>query len=613
MPAPVWSTTFAKRARPRSRLTGTQWADKYRYVAPGTSPEPGQWRTSRVPYLQEPMDCATDSSTEITVMMCSSQIGKSEFILNIMGYYADQEPAPQLMLQPTVEAAEAFSKERIEPTFQYSEGLRGKLDDGKDGRGTSRKKSTTIRMKHYPGGYLALVGANSPAGLASRPIRVMLADEVDRYSFTKEGDPLKLAIQRTTNFHNRKICLVSTPTIDGHSKIQEWWDKSDQRYYHVPCPHCGTSQRLKWAQVKWDKDENGNALPETAHYECESCAGHIGDRHKSAMLASGYWQATHPRRKIAGFHLSSLYSPWVKFEALAAEFIEVNKNRDKKGLMEFVNLKLGEPWIEQQSDLDYEHLHRRREYYGAELPENVLILTAGVDVQDDRLEIETVGWGIGRESWGVEYHTIYGDPAQPQIWRELDEYLQRNWSYEDGNALGIAATCIDSGGHYTTEVYEFCKPREARRIFAIKGDGGAGKPYIANPTRTNRVGAALFKLGVDTGKATIMARVRIEDEGPGYCHWPREGERGYDEEYFKGLLSEQLQFKYINGQTQAKWVQIRDRNEPLDLRNYATAALEILKPNLEWLAEQEQRGAVYAQHSLPRANRRRGVISRGVL
>ena len=257
----IWGDKFTRKLRPKSRLTGSEWADRYRYVAPGTSPEPGPWRTNRVPYLREPMDSLTDSVTEYVVMMCSSQVGKSEFVLNIMGYYADQEPAPQLMLQPTVEAAEAFSKERIDPTFRYSDGLKDKLDDGKDGRGSSRKSSTTIRMKHYPGGYIALVGANSPAGLASRPIRVLLADEVDRYGFTKEGDPLKLAIQRTTNFHNRKIGMVSTPTVSGHSKIQEWWDKSDQRRYHVPCPHCGASQVLKWAQVKWQKDSDGRHLP----------------------------------------------------------------------------------------------------------------------------------------------------------------------------------------------------------------------------------------------------------------------------------------------------------------------------------------------------------------
>ena len=609
----AWSDAFKKRARPRSKMTGSEWADKRRYVAPGTSPEPGPWRTERVPYLREPMDCATDKVTETTVMMCSSQIGKSEYLLNVLGYYADQEPAPQLMLQPTVENAEAFSKERIDPTFRYSSGLKDKLEDGKEGRGTAKKSSTTIRMKHYPGGYLALVGANSPAGLASRPIRVLLGDEVDRYGITKEGDPLKLAIQRTTNFHNKKINLVSTPTIDGASKIQEWWLKSDQRYYYVPCPHCGTEQKLIWSNVKWDRDEHGNHHPETAYYECAHCHEAIHDRHKYDMLQAGNWKASKPFNGIAGFHINSLYSPWVKFAQLAAEFVEATKTRDKKGLMEFVNLKLGEPWVEDNSELDHRHLHKRREYYEADLPEKVLLVTAGIDVQQDRLECETVGYGIGRESWGIEYKVFPGDPEQPQVWKQLDEYLQRQWQLPDGHRLGISAACVDSSdGNTVDAVYSFTKAREARRIFSIKGRGGKGIPFIGKPNKNNRMGAILFTLGVDSGKSTIMSNLKIEDEGPGYCHFPRDGEKGYDETYFKGLLSEKQVYKYVNGQTKVEWKKIVERNEPLDCRNYANAAMEILNPNFEWLAEQEQRGNVYNQAAQGVKKKRRAVISKGI-
>lgn len=612
MNSSIWGDTFTRRCRPRSRLSGSDWADRYRYVAPGTSPEPGPWRTNRVPYLREPMDTLTDSVTETVVMMCSSQIGKSEFLLNIMGYYADQEPAPQLMLQPTVEAAESFSKERIDPTFRYSDGLKNKLDDGKDGRGSSRKSSTTIRMKHYPGGYLALVGANSPAGLASRPIRVLLADEVDRYGFTKEGDPLKLAIQRTTNFHNRKIGLVSTPTTSGISKIQEWWDKSDQRRYHVPCPHCGATQVFKWAQVKWQKDSDGRHLPETAYYECEHCKAAIGDADKFDMLKHGTWIPDRPHiKRIKGYHINSLYSPWVKFSALVAEWVEIHKSRDKKGLMEFINLKLGEPWEENDDDFTHEHLARRREYYDGTVPDKALVLTAGVDVQDDRIECEVVGWGLGKESWGIQYKVFMGSPGQPQVWHDLDLFLQQSFEYEDGTAINISAAIIDSGGHYTQDVYEFCKAREHRRIFAGKGRGGVGVPFISKPSRSNRVGAALFNIGVDDGKGTIMARVRIEYEGPGYCHWPRNAGSGYDEEYFKGLLSEKVTFKYVNGQTKTEWKKVYERNEPLDCRNYATAAMEIMSPNFEFLAQSGRKGNVQLSAKNTTVKRRR-VISSGV-
>ncbi|EAY7112145.1 phage terminase large subunit family protein, partial [Salmonella enterica] len=343
----VWSTAFFRALRPKSRLTVSEWADKYRHVAPGTSPEPGPWRTSRVPYLREPMDVIGDADTETVVMQCSSQIGKSEMQLNVMGYFTDQEPSPQLMIYPTVEAAEAFSKERIDPTFKYSPGLKNKLREGKEGRGAAKKSSTTIRMKHYAGGYVALVGANSPAGLASRPVRILLADEIDRYGVTQEGDPLKLGIQRTTNFHNRKKVFVSTPVLEKTSNIHKWFKLSDQRYYHVPCPCCGAMQVLKWSQVKWDKNDMGEALPETARYECRECGDVIRGPGKPDVewLAKGVWIPEHPEIKgIVGFHISSLYSPWVALSELVAEFAEATKNRDKNGLMEFINLKLGEPW-----------------------------------------------------------------------------------------------------------------------------------------------------------------------------------------------------------------------------------------------------------------------------
>ena len=318
----LWADIFKQTCKPRSRLTGSQWADRYRSIPAGTSPEPGEWRTDRTPYLREVIDSATDKLTETVVFCASSQVGKSEALLCILGYFADQEPAPQLMLQPTVEMAEAFSKERIEPMFQVSVGLQGKLEEGKDGRGSAKKSSTTIRMKHYQGGYLALVGANSPAGLASRPIRVLLCDEVDRYGETKEGDPLKLAIQRTQNFGNRKIIIVSTPTIKGASKIDDWYQKSDKREFYVTCPHCGEGHTLKWDYVKWAKDEDGNALPMTAAMYCPECGAKERGPFKPDLniLATGKWKATNPRSRIKGYHINALYSPWVNLHDLGKLF-----------------------------------------------------------------------------------------------------------------------------------------------------------------------------------------------------------------------------------------------------------------------------------------------------
>lgn len=590
----VFTDEFLKAFKPRTKLTGSGWADLYRYVAPGTSPEPGEWRTSRVPYLREPMDKATDRATETVVLCCSSQVGKSEALLCVLGFFIDQEPAPQLMLQPTVEMAESFSKERIDPTIRHSPVLADKVElDGKEGRGTSRKTANTIRMKRYPGGYLALVGSNSPAGLASRPIRVLLCDEIDRYGTTKEGDPLKLAIQRTTNFHNRKIVLVSTPTIKGRPNgIEEWFLKGDQRQFFVRCPHCQHEHVLKWENVKWDKDDEGNALPLSARQVCPKCGGTIRGAYRPdpALIESGRWKATAQaaQPRVKSYHINSLYSPWVNLHALVEEFTTAAKQRDKNGLQEFINLKLGESWDEAALSADlWDLLFRRREYYPPDtLPEGVLVLTAGVDVQRDRLECTVYGWGVGKECWGIEHRIIPGAPDMASTWQLLDGFLQTQWPMPNGARLPVSCTCVDSGdGAFTSEVYRYTRARERLRVFSVKGRGGVGVPFINPPSKANSEGAVLFSLGVDSGKSLVMGRLHIEEEGPGFVHFPRQPEKGFGEEFFMQLTSEVYEQKLEQGKVKRGWVKLRERNEALDCAVYATAAIEMLNPNFEQLAE----------------------------
>ena len=606
-----WSKTFFKVCRPRSRLTGSQWADKYRYVAPGTSPEPGDWRTDRVPYLREPMDAATDKVTERVVMMFSSQVGKTEALLNIMGYYVDQEPAPQLFLQPTIDAAENFSKERIEPTFQYSPGLKDKLEEGKDGRGTSRKKSTTIRMKHYPGGYIALVGANSPAGLASRPIRVLLADEIDRYGVTKEGSPLKLAIQRTTNFHNKKHIFVSTPTIKGASEIEKYYLESDQRIYLLPCPHCGCEFEYKWEYVVWDKDKDGEALPLTARIVCPHCkeVARGAYRPDPEILSLGRWVPQNPGASSKGYHINSLCSPWVNLYELVDEFVKVTHNKDKDGLMEFVNLKLGECWDEQLTRDDWQRLYDRRENYPANtLPPGALIITCGVDVQHDRLEASVYAWGAGKECWGVEHRVMYGSPESESTWSQLDQLLQKKYKLFIGAEVNIACTFIDSGdGKVTNEVYKYTVNRQALRVFAIKGRGGFGLPFISPPTKNNLFGATLFSLGVDSGKSILFNRLKIEDIGPGFVHYDAAEESGFTENFFKQLTAEIFVQTFEKGRVIMKFVKIRERNEALDCAIYASAALELMNPNFEYLQEFYAHGGFLGVQESPRRPSSKGV------
>lgn len=605
---------FLKSLDVKKHLSGSEWADECRYIAPGTSPESGPWRTSRVPYLKEPMDIATNKDTEMVVLMFSSQTGKSECLLNVMGYYAEHEPSSQLMLQPTVETAEAFSKERIDPMFKWSEPLKNIVEqEGKDGRGNSRKSSNTIRMKHYSGGYIALVGANSPAGLASRPIRVLLLDEVDRYGETKEGDPIKLAKQRTVNFHNKKIIMASTPTLKINSKIYDNFEKSDKREYYVFCPHCGSEQTLKWKNVHWDKDNQNEIIEDSCRINCEHCGAVIRDSGKISpeLLATGYWKKG-CNSDIAGFHLNSLYSPWLTLYELVKEFHEAVKHRDKNGLMEFINLKLGEAWEEQAiGDDDWETIHRRREYYNIEtdkVPEKVLILTAGADIQHDRIECTVYGWGLGKESWGIEHRIFYGDPADVDndVWKDFDKFLNKKYFAANGIKLNIACACVDSGdGTFSNTVYKFTKPREYKRVFSSKGRGGIGVPFINRPTKTTREGALLFSIGVDGGKTTVFHRLKQEFEGDNYVHYPREEERGFDEEFFKQLFAERLMTQYDRGQKKIFWEKIRDRNEALDCAVYATAALEIINPNFDVLKSVFENKNILASCN---KNRRRGTL-----
>ncbi|WP_075858050.1 phage terminase large subunit family protein [Carboxydothermus pertinax] len=588
----------AKVVSPPPDLTVSQWADLYRRLSPESSAEPGQWRTDRAPYQREIMDAVNDPLVETVVVMTSAQVGKTEILLNIIGYHIDYDPAPIMVILPTLVMAQSFSKDRLAPMLRDSPALQGKVADAR-----SRDSGNTVLHKTFPGGHITIVGANSPSSLASRPIRILLADEVDRFpaSAGTEGDPLTLAEKRTTTFWNRKKVYVSTPTIKGVSRIEAAFLGSSQEEWCLPCPTCGEYQPLTWAQIRF----------EDATMECIKCGARHGEFEWKA--GQGKWIAKEHNPRIRGFHLNELASPWKRWTKIIEEFLEAKRGGPEQ-LKAWVNTTLGETWEEEGEGVETHDLMKRRETYDCEVPEGVLLLTAGVDVQDDRLEVEVVGWGVGKESWGIEYRAIYGDPGQQAVWQQLDEFLNRTWKYVDGTAIGIACACIDSGGHFTQQVYDFCKPREHRRIFAIKGQGGAGLPLVGRATRNNRKRVLLFPVGVDTGKELIMSRLKVEEEGPGYCHFPREPEKGYDQAYFDGLTSEKRVLRYHKGRPRFEWIKRPGtRNEPLDCRNYATAALEILNPNLEALAKAPKKD--YYKQNAPMTgapSRRRRILSRGI-
>lgn len=522
------------------------------------------------------MDSVNDPRVHTVVVMKSAQVGWTEILGNVIGYYIDQDPCPILLIQPTLEMAQAWSKDRLAPMLRDTPRLHGKVKDPR-----SRDSGNTMLHKQFPGGHLTIAGANSPAGLASRPIRIVLCDEVDRYppSAGAEGDPVNLARKRSTTFWNRKLLMGSTPTIKGVSRIESAYEMSDQRRFYVPCPHCGDKWPMKWERVRWPEGR-----PQEAHYECESCGGIIMDADKPAMLANGEWIAEAEFSGTAGFHISEIYSPWVTFGEMAQAFVEAKQLPET--LQTWVNTALGETWEEQGETVDEHALAARREEYT--VSEEVLFITLSVDVQADRLELEFVGWGKGEESWGLEYRVLWGDTTQPEVWDELDSQLGRTFPHPSGVELPVGATGIDSG-YLADYVYSFVQPRQSRRVFALKGVGGEGRPIVSAPRvqKSPRGGRQikLFTVGTDTAKGVLFSRLQLTHPGPGYCHFPL----SYDEEYFAQLTAEKAVIKYRKGRKIIEWIKTRPRNEALDVRIGGMAVLKIVNPDWEMLASSMSR------------------------
>ena len=609
----ITSTLF-----PPSSLTVSEWADTNRYLRTTTSAEPGRWRTDRFPFNREILDSlSTSSPVKEVVHMKAAQVGATDGATCWLGYIIDQEPGPAMAVQPTVDLAKRFSRQRVGPMTEDAPCLKGKIKESR-----SRDSGNTILSKEFPGGILLLAGANSAAALRSASIRYLFLDELDAYpaDVEGEGDPADLAIARTRNFTRRKIYKASTPTISGISRIEADYLDSDQRKYFIPCPDCDHMHELQWQNFIIPKNEKGEGLPQKAHMVCPACGVIIKEHHKTRMLERGQWRPTnpdYPDKTKHGYHVSALYSPlgFFSWTDCASQWIKAQKDTNK--LKTFVNTVLGECWVEDEGEsIEAGEVSSRREFYGTHakgslnVPSDVLILTAAVDVQDTWLEYEVVGWGNKKRSWGIETRRIMGDLTKQEIWHELDLILQRTWTGADGRSYRILCTCIDSGGHFAQEVYNFVKGKEHRRVFAIKGRGGLGVPLVGKHTRSNRARVALFPVGDDTGKETVLNRLKITDpDDEGYCSFPSDPGFGYDDEYFEGLTSEKRRIKYTMGKARIEWVKKSGaRNEPLDIRKYATAALEILNPNLEILAEAAKKD----KSILPKYQKKRRVLSSGV-
>lgn len=568
------------------------------------------------------MDTITEPKVHTVVLKTSSQVGKSEVLNNTCGYFIHHDPCPILLIQPTVDRMKDYSKKRIVPMLRDTPVLAAVMSDDK-----SRDSDNTMLSKGFVGGHLLMAGANAASGLASNPIRVVLADEIDRYprDVDNEGDPLSLAIRRATTFSNRKIIPTSTPTIKGDSRIEELYDESHQFRYYVPCPHCATMQVLRWRdeivkdngeveqgdyRVQWELDEGG-AIKE-CYYVCEQgCL--IEEHHKLWMISTesgAEWRdpdgnsldrvLTEGLHKgTIGFAINALNSPWFHWHEVAAEFITATKaaKEGKPELLKvFVNTLLGETWDTNQEGSDIKGLDTREETYAADIPSGVLVLTAGADVQPDRVEIEVVGWGIGEESWSINYYEVRGDTNSPQVWQQVYEVLSQTYECEREDSKGVRLTrtidavCIDSAGHNTQAVYDFTKAHRGRKYLAIIGRATGVKDIISMRPSKLKGGVLLYTVGVNKVKDKLFGYLKVTEPGAAYCHFPT----GYDDEYYAQLTAEKRvkkikKFDKADPHGYSEWTykKIRARNEALDCRVYAFAALHHLNVNFERKLQEE--------------------------
>lgn len=563
-------------------MSVTDYAERY-VILPPSTPKPGKYSTDLAPFQREMQDVAADPDVREVVYLTCTQIAKTTLLGNIIAYYSDIQPSPMLFVGPTLGFSESYSKEKLQQLLEASPRLREIY-----GKRKAKDPDQTIMLKRFPGGWLALAGANAPSGMSGRSVRVAVCDELDRFTSDagEEGDPTELIEERLTAFWDAKFIKASTPTIKGLSKIENDFLRSDQRYFFVPCPHCEWRQRLVWRDEQgryrliWDRDSKGRAVPGSERYVCVECGCEIEESAKQAMLAAGEWRPTAVGEPgVVGFHLNQLYNPWSRWARMRSKWERAQGNPGK--LKVFVNTQLAETYEEESASAP--ELGDRREVYAAEVPKGVGVLTAGVDTQDTWLEVTVKGWGDGQESWLIAHEQILGDPNTEAPWLALDRLLMRPFVHESGAKMHIQSVAVDSQGHKTDAVYRYCKARlaQGRRVIPIRGmgasqtsrAGGVQKEFVGLPTRNNSYRVPLYSLNVDIGKDLVFGRMRIPGPGPGYMHLPDWA----DDEYLEQLSkSEKPVRKYIKGRTFKVFVPLRERREALDTEVYNLAALYVM-------------------------------------
>ena len=570
------ATTALLAFKPPEKLTLSEWADRFAYLSVESSAEGGRWHT--LPYQKGIMDAITDPKLEQITVMKSARVGYSKILNHTIAYHIHQDPCPIMLVQPTIEDAQGYSKEEIAPMLRDTPCLRGLVSEAK-----AKDGANTILQKQFPGGTLSMVGANSPRGFRRVSRRVVLFDETDGYpqSAGAEGDQIKLGIRRTEYYWNRSIVAGSTPTIKDFSRIERMFLQGDQRRYFVPCPKCNHMQYLKWPNMRWTDND-----PATTAYQCESCSELIPHSKKRWMVERGEWRPTSPGNgKHVSFHIWAAYSysPNASWSNLVEEFLDAKT--DAEQLKTFVNTVLGEVWEDEYaSKIGASALLERaaKETYEHRIvPASVLAVTVGCDVQDDRLSLSVWGWGREEEAWLLDRTKLYGDPSRPDVWKQLDEVLSAPFLSEDGVDFKVSICAIDSGGHHTADVYSYARERAALGVIAIKGMSTKGKPPLGKASKVDlnrkgqvvRKGAQVFPVGSDTVKSLLFGRLKHNEVGPGYLHFY--STVGTD--YFEELTAEKQILRYKQGYPQRVWVKKNTTpNEALDELVYAYSALHRL-------------------------------------
>ncbi len=559
-----------------------EWSERERQLLEGVSSIPGKFRA--LPYQRKLLEVITHRQYAEHVWMIASQTIKTESINCVIGYFMDADPCGIMVVYPTIDRAKDYSKKKLSRMIRGTPVLRRKVREAR-----TRDSGNTVLSKEFPGGDIIISGSNSPSSLRSSSRRVVIQDEIDSYeaSAGSEGDPCALADTRAENFSNAIFIKASTPTIRGLSRIEEKFEGSTKHRYHVPCPHCGAKQTLKWAQVRWEQDK-----PETAAYFCEKCDQPWTDAQRIKAIYDGEWIAEFPERRRFGAHLSGLYrliglkDTYQNFlHEFAAVFLD-RKHAGEQAIKAWQNTFLAETYEEQAYRIAPEDVSNRCESYADNpVPDGVLVVTAGADVQKDRIEVELVGWGIDEESWGLGKIVLVGDPEKDEVWSRLAEVLNRKFKTAGGVELPIQRAFVDMQ-YKTPMVLKFCQKRITQGVYPCRGLSRTGlnlPPLLpARPSTNNKLRLPHWNIGVTIAKSTIYDRMKLPVPGARTMHFP-EG-YGYDEDHFKQLVSERVMIRYSFGQ--AYYLFEKDnqhiRNEALDLRVYAYAALQSLMP-INWV------------------------------